>query len=432
MQYISILEENNNISAEEKVGHLFRDLSGKMTATLSHFFGLQYLEFIEDVVQETFYTALKTWPTNFPPNPQAWLFKVAKNKTINLIKRNHHIRDHLAQKYLNLQSSNEWSALMDNAFEEGIIHDNQFRLLIACFHTAVSPKSQIIFTLKTLGGFGTSEIASALIMKQDAVSKNYQRTVKTIKEKGIKLEDVSAQKTKAKLEMVHTVIYLLFNEGYKASSGPRLLKEELCLEAIRLTKLLMKANCFNSTTAALLSLMYFNLARFQSRVGQLGELVLLKDQDRSLWDKRLIKAGFHHFAGSMQGKTLTSFHIEAAIASIHCISPDYKSTDWPKLLFYYDKLIGINPSPAAHLNRIVVLKMIEGPKHALQQLHENTNLQSLQKNHLYYAVKGQMLEEQGNHAAAINNYQQALSLAGNQPEKKFLNQLLQNCRSTSN
>ena len=431
MPYISVVEESNKISTEEKVGHLFRDLSGKMTATLSHFFGLQYLEFIEDVVQETFYTALKTWPTNFPPNPQAWLFKVAKNKAINLIKRNHHIRDHLLHKYLNLQNTNELSALMDEAFDTGMIHDNQFRLLIACIHTVVSPKSQIIFALKTLGGFGTSEIASALIMNQEAVSKNYQRTLKTIKEKGVKLEEVSISETKAKLDMVHKVIYLLFNEGYKASSGSRLLKEELCLEAIRLTKILLRANCFSSTTNALLSLMYFNLARFQSRVGHMGELVLLKDQDRELWDKQLIKAGFYYFSRSTGGKDLSSYHIEAAIASIHCLSTDYESTDWPKLLFYYDKLISINPSPAAHLNRIVVLKMIKGPQYALEQLLENINLQSLQKNHLYYAVKGQVLEEQGNFEAAIKDYRQALSLTGNESEKNFLSLILQNCQAKS-
>ena len=148
-----------------------------MTAALSHFFGLQHLESIEDVIQETFYTALKTWPTNFPPNPQAWLFKVAKNKAINLIKRDSHIRDNLLQKYLTLHNPQELAAFIDDVFEEGIIHDSQFRLLIACVNAPVSPKSQIIFTLKTLGGFGTSEIASALIINHEAVSKNYRRTI---------------------------------------------------------------------------------------------------------------------------------------------------------------------------------------------------------------------------------------------------------------
>lgn len=426
MPNTSNLKDGNNISAEEKVGHLFRDLSGKMTAALSHFFGLQHLESVEDVIQETFYTALKTWPTNFPPNPQAWLFKVAKNKAINLIKRNSHIRDNLLQKYLTLHNPQELSAFIDDAFEEGIIHDSQFRLLIACVNAPVSPKSQIIFTLKTLGGFGTSEIAGALIMNHEAVSKNYRRTVKSIREKGISLEDIAVDRSKVKPEMVHTVIYLLFNEGYKASSGTHLLREELCLEAIRLTKILYQAAFFNSTTEALLSLMYFNLARFQSRVGQMGELVLLKDQDRSLWDKELIKAGFHHFAASMKGAQLTSFHIEAGIASIHCLSPDYHATDWQKLLFYYDRLVEISPSPAAHLNRIVVLKMLKGPRFALQQLHENTHMQSLRKSHLYYAVKGRMLEDAGDLPAAMQNYQQALALTGNESEKNFLRKLLGN------
>ena len=426
MPNTSNLKDGNNISAEEKVGHLFRDLSGKMTAALSHFFGLQHLESVEDVIQETFYTALKTWPTNFPPNPQAWLFKVAKNKAINLIKRDSHIRDNLLQKYLTLHNPQELAAFIDDAFEEGIIHDSQFRLLIACVNAPVSPKSQIIFTLKTLGGFGTSEIASALIMNHEAVSKNYRRTVKSIREKGISLEDIAVDRLKVKPEMVHTVIYLLFNEGYKASSGTHLLREELCLEAIRLTKILYQAAFFNSTTEALLSLMYFNLARFQGRVGQMGELVLLKDQDRSLWDKELIKAGFHHFAASMKGAQLTSFHIEAGIASIHCLSPDYHATDWQKLLFYYDRLVEISPSPAAHLNRIVVLKMLKGPRFALQQLHENTHMQSLRKSHLYYAVKGRMLEDAGDLPAAMQNYQQALALTGNESEKNFLRKLLGN------
>ncbi len=399
-----------------------------MTAALSHFFGLQHLEFVEDVVQETFYAALKTWPTHFPPNPQAWLFKVAKNKAINLIKRNHHIRDHLIRKYWNLHHDNNLFSIMDGAFDEGIIHDNQFRLLIAGSHATVNSRNQIIFILKTLGGFGASEIASALIMNPETVAKNYQRTVKAIKEKGIGLEDVSVQETRKKLDLVHKVIYLLFNEGYKASSGPRLLKEELCFEAIRLAKILLQAHCFNPATNALLSLMYFNLARFQGRVGQMGELILLKDQDRKLWDKQLISIGFQYFSASMTGENLTSFHIEAAIASLHCISPDYKSTDWSKLLFYHDKLVALNPSPVTHLNRIVVLKMVKGPGFALKQLLENEHLQTPKKSYLYFAVKGQLLEEQRMFSAAIADYEAALSLAENQSEKKFLSQTLEQCK----
>ena len=399
-----------------------------MTAALSHFFGLQHLEFVEDVVQETFYAALKTWPTRFPPDPRAWLFKVAKNKAINLIKRNHHIRDHLLNKYWNLHHTNNFFGIMDSAFDEGVIHDNQFRLLIAGSHATVNSRNQIIFILKTIGGFGASEIASALIMNPEAVSKNYQRTVKTIKERGIGLEDVSVHETRKKLDLVHKIIYLLFNEGYKASSGSRLLKEELCFEAIRLAKVLLRAHCFNPATNALLSLMYFNLARFRSRVGQVGELILLKDQDRKLWDQKLISAGFQYLSASMKGESLVSFHIEAAIASLHCISPDYESTDWQKLLFYHDKLIVLNPSPVAHLNRIVVLKMIKGAGFALKQLLENEHLQSQKKSYLYFAVKGQLLEEQQAFSAAIEDYEAALSLAENQSEKKFLSQTLERCK----
>lgn len=423
---------DNSDTVNEQVSHLFRKSAGKMTAVLSHFFGLHQLQLIEDIVQETFYTALKSWPARYPPQPEAWLIKVAKNKAINLMKRNKNIRDNLWPKYKGIQDDDMILHNMDELFVEKYIPDSQLRLLVACCHPALSPKNQIIFTLKTLGGFGTTEIASALLIKPEAVRKAYQRTLKWVKENDISLGKVSLEEAKFRLELVHQVLYLIFNEGYKAASGSKLIREELCFEAIRITKIMIENDCCNTATKAMLALMYFNISRSESRVGDFGEVVLLLHQDRSLWDQKLISAGFYWLSVSMHGEDLATYHLEAAIASLHCAAPVFEKTNWQKLLFYYEKLLLLNASPIVYLNYIVAFKMINGIADALQLFNNHFMAGHLNQDHLFYAVKAHLQQENGEIKLAVTSYQQAIKLAKNIQEREFLLKLHNDCERQIN
>lgn len=418
--------KNSQMSGQElnaKVDHLFRDSAGKMTAVLSYFFGLHQLPLIEDIIQETFYAALKSWPSNFPPEPEAWLIKVAKHKAVNLIKRNRNIRENLLPKYHNKQSDPQFVDAVDALFVKQQIADSQLRLLVACCHPALSLKNQIVFTLKTLGGFGTTEIASALLMQPEAAKKAYQRSLKWVKENGISLQNQPLSKINPRLDSIHKVLYLMFNEGYKAASGVQLIRYELCYEAIRMTKIMVQNGCCNAATKAMLALMYFNASRLQSRVGDFGDIVLLEHQNRKLWDQELIKAGFYWLSESMEGENLTTYHLESAIASLHCAVPDFKQTNWGKLLFYYEKLLLVNNSPVAHLNYLVAYKMYHGPAKALALFKQFNNEGRLIEDHLFFAVKGMLQKETGALKLAINSYQHALALVNNKRERTYLEKL---------
>ncbi len=409
-----------------KVDHLFRHSAGKMTAVLSHFFGLHQLPLIEDIIQETFYAALKSWPSNFPPEPEAWLIKVAKRNAINLIKRNRNIRDNLMPNYHLKQDAGSLNVTVDALFVDRHINDSQLRLLVACCHPGLSIKNQIVFTLKTLGGFGTTEIASALLMKPEAAKKAYQRAFKWVRENGISLQDQPLNKINPRLESIHKVLYLMFNEGYKAAAGNELVRYELCFEAIRMTRIMVKSNCCNSATKAMLALMYFNASRLESRVGNLGTLVLLEHQNRNLWDQELIKAGFYWLSASANGAEITNYHLESAIASLHCAASEYKLTDWKKLLYYYEKLLMLNNSPVVLLNYLVVFKMNFGPESALRRFEECVKAEKLNKDHLFYAVKGMFEKESGLNQQAAISYSFALNLVKNQKEKEYLQEIYQN------
>lgn len=404
------------------VDHLFRNESGKMTAILTRIFGFRHSDLVEDIVQETFLSALKTWPLKGQPeNPSAWLMQVAKNKTLNALKRKSRSTE-LDDYHL------EKSHQIDQLFLDHEIKDSQLRMLFACCYPELPQKSQILLILKTLCGFSNAEAASALLMSPGAVKKAVYRAKMEVQKKYDTIPVPAVQDAKNKLDTVYTVIYLMFTEGYKRSHEENVISEDLCFEAARLATLLLELPDVNhGKTHALLSLIYFGMARFPARRGNYGEIIDLKLQDRSLWDKDFLSAATHHLRRSRISDSLTKYHLESTIASLHSSAPDFEQTDWKTIVSLYDKMLQIENSGIVRLNHAIALSKTEGPEVGLKAL-ENINLQSLRdKEFLLYAAKAEMHAELGLYEKAKSYYQVACDMGVSKADKKFLQSKMEEC-----
>ena len=301
------------------VDHLFRHESGKMVAVLTRVFGFANMEQAEDIVQDTIIRALETWKFGkVPDNPQAWLYRTAKNKAIDLIRRQkvkHKIESEIAPL---LKSEYTLVPSMNDMFRENEIKDSQLRMMFACCHPSITIESQLTLMLKTLCGLSTREIGNAFLTTEDTIQKRLYRTKEKIKEEHISLDYPGADVMQARLDTVLKALYLLFNEGYNSSHPEKLIREDLCEEAIRLTILLTENSKTNQPhTNALLALMCYQASRFGARLDDKGFIVLLKDQERMHWNKFLIDRGNEYLVRSADENAVHDYHIEAAIASAH-------------------------------------------------------------------------------------------------------------------
>lgn len=307
---------------------------------------------------------------------------------------------------------------LEQAFLPNEIRDNQLRLLFALCHPAFPPKSQLILTLKILAGFRVEEIARALGMNAEAVKKNLSRTKGQIRENNMQLHVPFRMQSVDRLAIVHQVLYLLFNEGYRASAGERVIKAELCLEAMRMTRALLDEETIsNSDTAALFSLMLFHAARFNSRTDAAGEIIDLQQQDRSCWDLTLIQKGIRYFNLAKKGKAWSGYHFEAAIASIHCLAPGFSETNWPAIVKLYDGLLEINNSRFVAFNKIIALFYAGESEQALMEL---LDLKGLEENALYYIALAEIYEQLGQKENALRNFQSGLGRSSLSGEKNYL------------
>lgn len=409
-------------TTNKRVDHLFRTESGRMTAILTRIFGFEHSRLVEDIVQETFLTALKSWPLKGQPeNPSAWLMQVAKNKTINAVKRKNRRTEWNPRVIQEVEK-------IDRLFLDREIKDSQLRMIFACCYPELSQKSQIILVLNTLCGFNNAEIASALLMTTDAVKKSIYRAKKDVQKM---YNDISApilREAKKRLKTVYTVIYLMFSEGYKSTYGNKIINEDLCFEAVRLAKLLLEIPDINhGETHALLSLMYFNISRFPARREKNREIIELKLQDRSSWDKDCIHAGFYHLKQSRQSDSLCKFHLESSIAAVHSTAESYEETDWNKILFYYQKLLLLEDNAIIRLNCAIALSKVEGPNSGLKML-DGIELQSLKdKEYLLFAAKAEMNAELGNYEMAKSYYRVACDNAHTKTDQLFLKSKIEAC-----
>ena len=407
------------------VEHFFRHEAGRLHGTLVKLLGVHNLTLAEDIAQEAMLRALRIWSMGgIPPNPSAWITQVAMNLGRDALR--HHRMSVIKEPAIMTHVEQVWAtpAVAWEAAHE--IRDDALRLMFVCCHPSVAADAQVILALKILCGFSTKEIAQAFFSSEAAIEKLLTRTKKKIQDADIGFEIPENENLALRLDGVLRTIYLLFNEGYKASSGDRLLKEELCQEAIRLASTLVTHPTGNrSRSHALLALMFLNYARFPSRLDGQGGLTRLHDQDRSKWDQKIIAYGLSHLAKAAEGNDLSEYHLQAGIAACHCVAPDYASTNWSRILQHYDELYRLLPTPIVALNRAVALANAHGPHAGLQAIAEMPDRDRLEPNHLFHAVVGELnLRLNDNHAAA-ESFRRAHELAEVGPEQAHLVRMME-------
>ena len=424
--------QDTSLSSEGGVSglteHLFRHESGKMVSILTGIFGIERLQLAEDVVQEAMVRALQTWPYyGVPKNPAAWLTQTAKNLALDVIRREKNFHEKQAQI---IGTFEQWSGdgHGEEAAFENELRDDRLRLMFACCHPVIPQEAQTALALKTLCGFSPAEIAKAFLTTEAAIAKRLTRARQKIREWRVQFEIPSGEDMQPRLNGVLQTLYLLFNEGYKASSGPALIREELCREAIRLTVLLASHPAGNQPRVhALAALMLFNGSRFGARLDEEGNILRLEHQDRARWDKTLIAQGMFHLARSATGGELSEYHLQAGIAAVHCAAKDFASTDWSQILALYDQLIELDDSPVVALNRAVALAQVHGPRAGIEAIEKMRHQQTLESYYLLYAVLAEFEYQLSDFQAAAAHLRKALQFTELESERSLLTQRLREC-----
>jgi RNA polymerase sigma-70 factor (ECF subfamily) len=402
--------------------HLFRRQAGRMVSHLVRVLGPAHVELAEESVQDAMLRALQTWPSQgVPENPEAWLFRTSRNCAIDQIRRgrlHEQKSDAIVAELTRQAPGTRWGSDLDERLD-----DDELRMIFLCCHPSLSRDASVALSLKTVGGFSVREIARAFLADETAIAQRLVRVKRQIRALGLTFEE--PLEAEERLDAVLEVIYFIFNEGYTAHEGDSLIRTDLCVEALRLGRLIAESPLCEPRADALVALMAFQAARAEARVSATGDLILLDAQDRSLWDTRLIGLGYRHFDRSIAGDTVSRFHVEAAIAATHARS--LRETDWPKILFLYDQLLEISPSPVVQLNRAVAVAKVHGAQAALQEVEP---LEADPKLHHYYllmALRGHLLLELGRRSEAADAYRAALECRCSDPERRFLEGKLRDC-----
>ncbi|KAA1243911.1 sigma-70 family RNA polymerase sigma factor [Aquimarina sp. RZ0] len=412
------------------MNNLFRQESGKMVAVLIKIFGTENIELAEDVVQDALISALETWKyRGMPENPKAWLYRTARNKAIDIIRRKKHSKtiDFSDPERKLLISEYTLATTMDNFWKEQHIQDDFLAMMYACCHPDISQENQITFILKSLCGFSTKEVARSFLVSEDTISKRLYRTKEYFRKHKIRPRIPFPEEINAKTAVVLRTIYLMFNEGYNSTHSDQLIRKDLISQALWLCKSLLDNKSTQTPEVyALMALMSFHAARVDSRVTEQGALIRLADQDRNSWNQELISLGSMYLNQAAFGKTLTTYHLEAAIAYQHCIASNYENTNWKEILTYYDLLLVIAYDPVVFLNRCLVMLELNGPDEALEAIKKIQNHKIISKYYLYHAILGEIHERLKASSKAVAYYQQAIQLTQSKPEKRLLKQKITN------
>lgn len=409
---------NTEISISNKINHLFRHEYGKLVSVLTKTFGASNMELAEDVVQDAMLDALNQWEyKGIPNNPVGWIYQAAKNKAINIVNREKYKRQYVSETARHLQSEWTLQPALNHIFTDKEIADDQLRMIFTCCHPTISQDSQVALALKTLCGFSIPEIANAFLTSEENIHKRLVRARKSIKEAKVPFEVPSGKGLEQRMSSVLEAIYLLFNEGYNASSGEELIRFELCEEAIRLAEIIAQnTNIVNkSNVYALLALMTLNASRFKARTDTNNTIVSLKYQDRQHWDKTLIHKGLTYLELSTQQNNVGHYHILATISAHHCTAKNFEVTDWKSILDLYDYLIAIDNSSIVHLNRIIAISEVYGAKVALKALDAIKDTTVLSTYLPYYTTKAELhfKNNEKNKARKLLNQALDLPLKGN-------------------
>jgi RNA polymerase sigma-70 factor (ECF subfamily) len=409
------------------VDDLFRREAGRMVATLTRLFSPARIDLAEDVVQEALVRALKVWSMEgVPENPRAWIVQVARNRALDLVRRDRSFADKEAEIRLWAEGQGDDSARETSDPDEP--RDDELRMIFVCCHDAIPRDARVALTLKTLGGFSVAEIARAFLSSEAAIEQRLVRAKRLIRERSLRFELPAERDLPSRLDSVVDVVYLLFNEGYGAHRGESLVRADLVREAIRLTTLLLETESTRLPRVhALLALFLLQGARLGARTAADGRLLLLAEQDRSAWDQGMISRGLDHLRRAASGDQMGIHHLEAGIAACHAAAPRAEATDWPRILALYDLLAAMNPSPVVLLNRAVAVAMVRGPKAALRELDALAGSEALARYYLLPATRGDLLRRTGERTLAAAAYREALALAGTEPERRFLEARIAEC-----
>ena len=414
-------------STNQLVEHFFRHESANLIAVLTRAFGIRRLELVEDMVQAAMLEAVHAWKQRgIPDKPAAWIHRVAKNRILDALRRE---KVHEKAIAFSGQSIYGEEAVVDLWLEDDQISDSLLRMIFVCCHPSLERKTQIALTLKTLCGFGVSEIARGLLLPEETVKKRIQRAKKSLAAANVSLEFPVDDRLAQRLDVVHDVLYLMFNEGYSTSHGAEPIREDICEEAARLCHLLCESAYCLPVTKALLALMLFQSARFDSRTDEDGAVILLEDQDRTRWDRCLIMNAQIWLAQSKTDQP-TPFHLEAAIAMQHCIAPSVEATNWETIVRLYTRLIQLRDSPIYSLNRAVALGQAGETHEALLQLHSLQSREEMQNYLLLDCAFARIHELDGNTQSAIDACLRALSKAVAPHEKELLERKLRKLAET--
>ena len=398
---------------QELIPHLFRTEFRKITTVLCKHFGVEHIEIAEDIASDTFLSAVETWPyKGLPANPTAWLYTVAKNKAKNYFHRSNIFSEKIVSEIKRSSLETEESEI--NLSEENII-DSQLQMLFAICHPSIPTEAQIGLALRILCGFGINEIANAFLTNNETINKRLSRAKEKLRVEKVKIEFPGKTEINNRLEAVLITLYLLFSEGYYSESDDTILREDLCNEAMRLTYMLIENQQTNQPKVnALYSLMCFHSSRFAARKNEKGEVVLYYDQDETLWDKELIIKGIYFLHESSRGNEISKYHIEAGIAYWHTIKSD-TSEKWENILQLYNKLLQIEYSPIAALNRTYALSKANSKEKAIKEA-EKLNLSG---NHFYFVLLGELYTGIDS-KIATENFQKAFELAKTQTDKQTI------------
>jgi RNA polymerase sigma factor (sigma-70 family) len=410
--------------------HLFRREAGRMVATLTRVFGLHNLALAEDVVQDAFCRALEVWKfRGVPENSSVWLMTTAKNRAVDVLRRERTARTFAPELGRLLESEWTLAPVVEEIFASTEIKDDQLCMMFSCCHPRLPQEGQVALVLHILCGFSVSEVASAFVSTHAAMEKRISRAKKILAGSKKLFDIADSEDFAARLPAVHRALYLLFNEGYHGASPEAAVRAELCQEAMRLAALLREHPLASTpATHALSALMCLHAARLPARLDSSGELRSLFDQDRSQWDAVLVAEGQRLLDLSASGPELTEYHVEAAIAWVHTTADRAQDTDWRMIVSLYDKLLAIRPSPVVALNRAIAITQRDGPLRGLEEIRAIASSDRLASYPFYHAALGEFEFQSGKPENAREHFLTALALARNPMERRFLEQRLGACK----